>query len=126
MPPGQPSSPSMQARATSRGGRPLLPTIRLVNGELPRIIREAEAALLSANPQIYQRGELMVRPAKMELKAADDEETFGWRLRRIDVPYLIHALTKKAHFERYDVRLDKWVKKDCPKQLAEIYLSLAG
>src|SRR5262249_35941881 len=102
MPPAQPSSPSIQARAASRVGGSLLPTIRLVDGELPRAVREAEAALLAANYSIYQRGQLVMRPIKPKLKAADDCETFGWRLRRVDVPYLVHALTKSAYFERFD------------------------
>jgi putative DNA primase/helicase len=128
MPPANPSSPPIQARApTGGGGRPSpLPTIRLINGQLPRIAIEAEAALLAADPSIYQRGQLVMRPIKPKLKAADDRETFGWRLRRVDVPYLIHAFTKSAHFERFDARLKDWVNKDCPKQLAEVYLSLAG
>jgi hypothetical protein len=128
MPPAQPPSPSIQARApASGGGRPLpLPTIRLIEGQLPRIAMEAEAALLAANLSIYQRGQLVMRPIKPKLKAADDRETFGWRLRRVDVPYLIHAFTKSAYFERYDARLKNWLNKDCPKQLAEVYLSLAG
>jgi len=128
MPPAQPSSPSIQARASTSGNRgPLpLPIIRLVDGQLPRIAMEAEAALLAATPSIYQRGQLVMRPIKPKLKAADDRETFGWRLRRVDVPYLIHAFTKSAYFERFDARLKSWVNKDCPKQLAEVYLSLAG
>ncbi|HKD75689.1 MAG TPA: hypothetical protein VKB76_09350, partial [Ktedonobacterales bacterium] len=98
----------------------------MVDGQLPRIAMEAEAALLAANLSIYQRGQLVMRPIKPKLKAADDRETFGWRLRRVDAPYLIHAFTKSAYFERFDARLKSWVNKDCPKQLAEVYLSLAG
>jgi hypothetical protein len=128
MPPPQSPSPSIQARASTRGGGgpTPLPTIRLIDGQLPRIAVEAEAALLAANHSIYQRGQLVMRPIKLKLKVADDRETFGWRLRRVDVPYLIHAFTKSANFERYDARLKSWVDKDCPKQLAEVYLSLAG
>jgi putative DNA primase/helicase len=128
MPPGQPSSPSVQARASTGGNRgpSPLPTIRLVDGQLPRVAREAEAALLAADLSIYQRGQLVMHPIKPKLKAADDHETFGWRLRRVDVPYLVHALTKSANFERFDARHNRWVDKDCPKQLAEVYLSLAG
>jgi putative DNA primase/helicase len=129
MPPAQPSSPSVQARAPSSSGNrgPLpLPTIRLIDGQLPRIAMQAEAALLIADLSIYQRGQLVMRPIKPKLKAADDRETFGWRLRRVDVPYLVHAFTKSAYFERFDARLKSWVNKDCPKQLAEVYLSLAG
>ena len=86
MPPPQPSSPSVQARAATRGsgGPTPLPTIRLVGGQLPRIAMEAEAALLAANHSIYQRGQLVMRPIRPKLKAADDRETFGWRLRRVD------------------------------------------
>jgi hypothetical protein len=126
--PNSPQSPQVQARSSSAsGGGPLpLPVIRLIDGQLPRITLEAEAALLTADLSIYQRGQLVVRPIKPKLKAADDHETFGWRLRRLDVPYLVHAFTKSARFERFDARAKDWVDKDCPKRLAETYLSLAG
>src|SRR5262245_24325283 len=96
-------SPPVQARSSSGvgGGPLLLPVIRLIDGQLPRIATEAEAALLAAELSIYQRGQLVVRPIKPKLTAADDRETFGWRLRGVDVPYLIHAFTKSARFERF-------------------------
>jgi putative DNA primase/helicase len=127
MPNSSRPSPSVQARSSTGGGSgPLLPIIRLIDGQLPRIAIEAEAALLTAGLSIYQRGQLVVRPIKPKLKAADDRETFGWRLRRVDTPYLVHAFTKVARFERWDARTKDWVSKDCPSKLAEIYLSLAG
>ena len=48
-----------------------MPVIRLIDGELPRVVDEAEAALLAtgARNYFYERGDLIVRPIKPKLKA---------------------------------------------------------
>ena len=45
----------------------------LIEGELPRVVDEAEAALLAdiGKAALYQRGELVVRPVRLKLRAAD-------------------------------------------------------
>ena len=51
------------------------PQIYIRNGELPRVVNEAEDALLLLGREIYQRGGLVVRPVLTKLKAADDRDT---------------------------------------------------
>src|SRR5262245_16561713 len=46
------------------------PQIYIRNGELPRVVNEAEDALLLLGREIYQRGGLIVRPVLSKLKAA--------------------------------------------------------
>jgi hypothetical protein len=109
-----------------------LPIIQLIEGELPRVIDEAEAALLAdiARQQLYQRGELVVRPVRLKLRAADmrgsKRETTGWQLLQVTKPYMIETLTRVAHFERWNERAKDWTAKNCPGWVAETYLARAG
>jgi hypothetical protein len=100
--------------------------IRLTEGQLPRIVDQAEAALITAERHFYQRGDLVVRPIKPKLKAADDRDTFGWQLIPLTVPFLVDTFTSVARFERFDRRAGDYVAKNCPKQIAEVYLSRTG
>jgi len=108
------------------------PTIQLIEGELPRVIDEAEAALLAdiAKQQLYQRGELVVRPARLKLRAADMQgnkrETSGWQLLQVTKPYMIETFTRVARFERWNDRAKDWTVKNCPGYVAETYLARAG
>jgi Bifunctional DNA primase/polymerase, N-terminal len=108
------------------------PTIQLIEGELPRVVDEAEAALIAdiARQQLYQRGELVVRPVRLKLRAADMQgnkrETSAWQLIQITCPALIETFTRVAHFERWNERAKDWLTKNCPKWVAEIYLARTG
>ena len=107
-----------------------LPTIRLIAGELPNIVDQAEHALLDAllvgSVEFYQRGDLVVRPVRSKLKAADDRQTFGWRVVPVDRAHLAETLTKIANFERMDKRAKAFVAADCPNRVAETYLARIG
>src|SRR5262249_9698240 len=79
-------------RAGVIGGPPAnnhWPQIYVRPGELPRVVSEAEDALLLLGREIYQRGGLVVRPVLSELKASDDRDTQGWRLISVTRPYLV-------------------------------------
>jgi hypothetical protein len=108
------------------------PIIRLIEGELPRVIDEAEAALLAdiARQQLYQRGELVVRPVRLKLRAADmrgnKRETSGWQLLQVTKPYMIETFTRVARFERWNERAKDWAMKNCPGWVAETYLARGG
>jgi hypothetical protein len=108
------------------------PIIQLIEGELPRVIDEAEAALLAdiARQQLYQRGELVVRPVRLKLRAADMQghkrETSGWQLLQVTKPYMIETFTRVARFERWNERAKDWIAKNCPGWVAETYLARAG
>src|SRR5262249_4694934 len=78
-PPGPQPSPQPQPRA--------LPIIRLTEGRLPHIVDDVETILIAAGGRdLYQRGELVVRPIKSKLKAANDRDTFGWQLIPVTTP----------------------------------------
>jgi hypothetical protein len=127
--PGPQPQPAPQPQPQPRPQPQTLPVIRLIEGELPRAVDEAEAALLAADIRyrhIYQRGDLMVRPIKPKLKAADDRDTVAWQLLPLTKPYLVDLFTRIARFEKWSERANDYVPKNCPEQIADIYLSRTG
>src|SRR5512133_1855916 len=90
-----------------------LPIVEVKGGQLPRVIDQAEAALLASGYNLYQRG-VLVRPAIVPLKASDDRDTKGLRLLPITEPYLIDVMTRCAAFVRFDKRSRDWVAIDAP------------
>ena len=95
-------------------------------GEIPRIVNEAEDALLLLGREIYQRGGMVVRPVLTELKAADDRDMKGWRLIPVTRPHLVDTLTCAARFLKHDGRSKGWIAIDAPDKVAEIYLARQG
>ena len=102
------------------------PQIYVKSGELPRVVNEAEDALLLLGREIYQRGGLVVRPVLTRLKAADDREAQGWRLVPVTQPYLVETLTCAARFLKYDARSKGWVAVNAPDRVAQTYLARQG
>jgi len=102
------------------------PQIYIRNGELPRVVNEAEDALLLLGREVYQRGGLIVRPVLSKLKAADERETSGWRLIPVTCPWLVESLTCAARFLKYDGRSKNWVAVDAPDRVADAYLNRQG
>ena len=115
------------ARKTRKGARTnkKRQRIKVVGGQLPRVVDEAEQALLASRHELYQRG-LLVRPAIVPLKASDDRDTQGWRLLPISEPYLVDIMTRAASFVRFDKRSHAWVPIDAPLKVAKTYLARAG
>jgi hypothetical protein len=113
------------ASATSSGTP--WPQIRIRSGELPRIVNEAEDALLLLGREIYQRGGMMVRPVlKQSLNASADRETESWQLIPVTRPHLVEVLCCAAQFLKYDKRTAKLGPVDAPDKVAEAYLNRQG
>jgi putative DNA primase/helicase len=102
------------------------PQILVTDGELPRVVNEAEAALLGTDLDIYQRGELVVRPTRLQHKAAHGRTVECWRLTTVTRPWLVETLTRTARFLKYDARAKKNVAIDAPSKIAETYLARTG
>jgi hypothetical protein len=113
-------------RSSAPAGTPW-PQIQIKPGELPRVVNEAEDALLLLGREIYQRGGLMVRPVlTRSLKASADRETEAWQLIQVTRPYLVESLCCAAQFQRYDKRGNKWRPVDAPDKVADAYLNRQG
>ena len=102
------------------------PQIRVVAGEIPRVVAEAEAALLAYKMEIYQRGGLMVRPVLTKFAASDNREDQGWQLTPVTRPYLVDVLTCAARFWKFNARSKAWLPVDAPDKVAETYLARRG
>ena len=110
--------------------QPQKPTIQIKAGCLPSIVDEAEQAILTPGTQIYQRGSILVRPARTAAATVR-----GMGLKRdigaltlvvIEQAWLIEELTRAAYWERFDRRSDSWVPADAPAKVAQTYLARVG
>jgi putative DNA primase/helicase len=102
------------------------PQIFIRAGELPRVVDEAEDALLLLGREMYQRGGLIVRPVQSKLLGADDREVTGWQLIPVVRQHLVETLCCAAQFFKYDARAKGFVVTDAPEVVAETYLSRRG
>jgi putative DNA primase/helicase len=120
-----------QRRANARGAAPSAvsvpwPQIKVVPSELPRVINEAEDALLLLGREIYQRGGLLVRPVLNVIKASGDREIEGWQLVELTRPWLVNQLCCAAQFQQFDKRSKNFVPVDAPDKVADCYLNRRG
>jgi putative DNA primase/helicase len=103
-----------------------LPTIKVVPGELPRVVDEAEAALISNGSDIYRRGGQLIRPVVDDIPGADKSRVRSWRLVPITRAHLVERLTTIARFQKFDRRAKGYVTINCSDQVAETYLAREG
>jgi hypothetical protein len=119
-------SPSETSELNLQAPPPRRPIVRVVNGDLPAIVNEAEDALIKFDDRLFQQGDFIVRPAPARIPIADDGETSGIRLVQVRVNHLIERMTYFANFQRFDVRKKKWIAIDCPPKIAVTYLERVG
>jgi hypothetical protein len=100
------------------------PQIKVRPSELPRVVNEAEDALLLLGREIYQRGGMLMRPVLSEKHT--DDETEGWHLIPLTRPYLVETLCCAAQFVRFNGRSKAWTAIDAPDKVADSLLSRRG
>jgi len=88
------------------------PTIRVMPGEMNRVIDAAERELAQSR-RYYQRGGLIVT-------VITDPGTNETRLQDISQQALVRALAGAAMWERYDKRSEDWVRSDPPARHAAV------
>ena len=88
------------------------PTIRVMPGELNRIVDASERELAHTR-RFYQRGGLIVT-------VVTDPATREARVQEISLPALVRALAGAASWEKYDVRAQDWVRIDPPARHAGV------
>lgn len=102
------------------------PVIRYIPGQLPKVVDEAEAALLSAGQGIYQRGTLLVRPGQVMVAVSNGRQVSAKRILEVGDHALAEAMTEAAIWERFDVRSKRWVAIDAPTRIAATYRERVG
>ena len=88
------------------------PTIRVMAGEMNRVVDAAERELAQSRRH-YQRGGLIVT-------VVTDPGTRETRLQAISQPALVRALAGAATWERFDGRSEDWVRADPPARHAAV------
>lgn len=90
------------------------PTIRVMPGEMNRVVDAAERELAQSG-RYYQRGGLIVT-------VVTDPGTRETRVQQISQPALVRALAGVATWERFDHRSQAWVRADPPARHAAVLL----
>jgi hypothetical protein len=102
------------------------PQIYIVPGELPRVVNEAETALLGLGREIYQRGGMIVRPALTPVKTFNEQDTEAWRILEVSSGYFAETLARAAQWFKYNRRQKSWVGADVPGLVIEAYQGRVG
>jgi hypothetical protein len=88
------------------------PTIRIMAGEIHRVVDAAERELAQSRRH-YQRGGLIVT-------IVTDPGTRETRVQDISPPALVRALAGAATWERFDARSEDWTRTDPPARHAAV------
>lgn len=104
-------------------GRPL---IRIAGGAMPRVVDQAEGALLRARAAVYQRGPFIVRPGSVLVRTRAEHEVPARRVFEVEEHALAEAMTEAADWEKFDARSAAWVPIDAPVKVATTYRQRKG
>jgi hypothetical protein len=99
--------------------------IRVIPSELPRVVNEAEQALISLGEEFFERGGMLVRPVRSTIINKDGTAE-GWQLIPVARPYLVEALCRAAQFVRMNGQFKVWKPIDAPDKVASALLSRRG
>lgn len=111
------------ARRTPEPPKPE-PFIRIVPGQLPRMIDESQQALIKYGMEIFVRGDALVRPVTLPVPATCDRSVETVRLKVIAVDALLRWLAEAAAYRKYNLRAKAWMPHDPPRQLASSLLAV--
>jgi hypothetical protein len=102
------------------------PVTKLVGGDLPEIIDQVDAILATADPELFDYGDMVVYPAIEAIKTFRARKAQALRLVRVPLIGLIDRATRVIDFQRFDGKRKKWVSIDCPNPVAAGYLARVG
>jgi hypothetical protein len=115
------------AQQDDRGrGHSNLPIIRIVAGELPAVVDQAEEAIVSSERPVFVRAGELVRPIVDALPAAKGRMTAIGKLKAFCTDSLLDLLGQIAVYERYDARRKDWVRVDPTAKIASVLLAREG
>ena len=96
------------------------PTIRIVQGEIERMVDEAEAALIRSNRGLYKRAGRIVSVGEAKIAVSDKTEDVSLQIVERELDRLGEDLAAVAVFKRYDERKKEWVVRDAPEKVAKV------
>jgi hypothetical protein len=101
----------------------VLRTIRVMAGQLPRILNETEDALLVTGMPIFSRAGSLVHPVVDSVQAANNRKTKLARLRPFCPDSMIDWISDAALFCRFDVKRSRWLDINPPRQVVTSLLA---
>jgi hypothetical protein len=130
----EPAAKGRKAASGRRSDRPRgaasdssdLPIIQVIAGKLPETVDNAEATLIARGCPVYQRGGILVKPAKVRIDVADEKQTTGTRLIPLTANNIAEMVMRNARVEKYDARSQDFVPTDFPMRAAETLLDRVG
>jgi hypothetical protein len=117
------AAPQAAPAASAARAAHVLPTIRLVDGQLPRTVEQTEHAMVSASQDIFSRAGELVYPVSESRMATHGRKTTTARLSAFSVDSFIEPVAEAAIYQRWSVRQKAWVDIDPPVQLVRMVLS---
>ena len=111
------------AAAAAAAAIHILPTIRLIDGQLPRAVSAAEHAMISAGLEIFTRAGTLVYPAFENRVAANGRKTIAARLSAFSADSFVEPVAEAAIYQRWNVRKGAWVDVDPPNLLVRMALT---
>jgi putative DNA primase/helicase len=100
------------------------PIIKVIAGDIARVVDEAEGALIAAGVPIMTRAGTLVRPIKETFDASNGHKTEQTVLHPVHWQTISYLLNKHAAtFMRFDGRLKQWVRIDPPENVAKTLLT---
>jgi hypothetical protein len=102
-----------------------LPVIKIVPGELPRMVDEAEDALITTGAGLFRQGDRVVRVIRDTIKTSEGEAK-TLRLADVGSPHLLERFAGAARWEKYNAREKKWLRADPPSDAVNAYLDRKG
>jgi hypothetical protein len=105
------------------------PTIEVRGGELPRLVREAEDALLARDAGIYQRAGLLVRVVQLEEKHTRNgviHAAGSTLITPVTKEYLTLTLARASDWLRWNQRDKKFLPCDPPAAVVTVLSAASG
>ena len=102
------------------------PTIKIVPGDIERIVDDSEAALIDADRGVYQRGAEIVSVSEAKLATFNSGEVIGQRIYAHAESVLAEDLCASADYVKFDTRSKKFVPSDPPAKIVKILKDRKG
>jgi hypothetical protein len=102
------------------------PIVKIAGGDLPEIIDQADAILATADRDLFDFGDQVVRPALEPITTFHSEKTVGLRLVPVTTIHLVDRMTRVIDFQKFNKKAKRWVSIDCPNAVAAGYLARIG
>jgi hypothetical protein len=99
------------------------PVIRIIGGQLPRIINETEDALVASGLPIFSRAGTLAEPVAETMLAAGERKTVVAQLHAFSSDSFLKPVAEAATFQKFNARSNDWIEIDPPLQLVRTVLA---